>query len=110
MRITQRIGSVEVSVDGESLTEAFDQLAAATEILGNTVCGACGKADVQFVTRQNDGYTFREVECVDCGCRLAIGMTKAGGLYPRRKEKSGKWLPDGGWVRAPQSASDVDAF
>jgi len=24
---------------------------------------------------------------------------KGGGMYPKRKDKDDKWLPDGGWMR-----------
>lgn len=112
MKISQRIGTVQVEVDGETLIEAFDQLAAATEVLGNTVCGSCQKADVAFLTRHNKGFTFREIECLNCGCRLAIGLTKANSLYPRRRDpKTDQWLPNDGWLpQSQQSANHDDTF
>jgi hypothetical protein len=110
VKISQRIGTVQVEVDGETLIEAFDQLAAATEVLGNNVCGSCQKTDVAYITRHNKGYTFREIECQACGCRLSIGLTKTNPpmLFPRRKEpKTNQWLPNDGWV--PQESHD-DTF
>jgi hypothetical protein len=45
-------------------------------------------------------WTYYELRCADCGARLSFGsMKKGGGLFPRRKDSEGNWLPDRGWVK-----------
>ena len=37
---------------------------------------------------------------MDCGAKLAFGANKkGGGLFPKRKDADGNWLPDGGWQK-----------
>jgi hypothetical protein len=63
-----------------------------------------GKINVSFecdtVVRENDGNEYYELRCTDCGAKMAFGANKkGGGLFPRRKDTEGNWLPDNGWQR-----------
>jgi len=40
------------------------------------------------------------MRCVECSAKLGLGVhKKGGGLFPKRKDADGKYLPDNGWQR-----------
>ena len=40
------------------------------------------------------------MRCMDCGARLAFGShKKGGGMFPKRKDADGNYLPDRGWQK-----------
>ena len=90
-----------IKVDAETVKEAFEQLARASEIFGINSCGACGAKFVRHIVRNVDDYTFYELKCLnqDCRARLAFGQSKSpkGGLFPSRKDKDGNWKKNDGW-------------
>ena len=90
--------SVEFQVDTQ--TDLFQQLAFFQEVFGETACGKCGSENLRFVVRNVDDNLYFEIRCMDCGARLAFGShKKGGGLFPKRKDAEGNWLPDNGWVK-----------
>ena len=98
MRVTYKTDRMDITVDGADVKACFDELAKAMEVFGETVCGACQSNDVAFVHRENDGYTFREAQCRECGHALAFGLKKSDlSMFPRRKDKAGNWLDNEGW-------------
>lgn len=97
---TTKNGRIKVEVDAESQKDAFLELSKFQEVFEETVCGKCGSENVRFVVRNVEDNLYYELRCMDCGARLSFGVhKKGGGLFPKRKDNDGKWLPDGGWVK-----------
>lgn len=97
--ITTKTG---VQVTGETMKDVFAQLAELEEVFGITHCGKCSGSDVQYTVRTVDDNDYYELRCknISCRARLAFGVNKkGGGLFPKRKDGDGKWLPDGGWMK-----------
>lgn len=110
MKVRQRMGTTEIEVEDSTMIGAMKQLSAASEVFGQTVCGACDSESVRFVARSNKGFDFFEVACNSCGCRLSFGQSKDGKtLFPKRKHEDGSWMDNNGWVKPP-SRRDADAF
>ena len=109
MKIRHKAGTLEVEVEGSDVKECFDSLAHATEVFSQTRCGACDNTEVRFIVRENKGFTFREVQCIECNASLAFGVRKSdGALYPRRKDEDGNWLENRGWVKFQSNQSSRD--
>jgi hypothetical protein len=107
MRITYRTDKMDLTVDGADTKAAFDELAKALEIFGQTRCGACDSTDVTFRTRVAQGNTYREAHCLECRSSLTFGLTKADlTMFPRRKTKSGEWIDNNGWVKYQPQGGD----
>jgi translation initiation factor 2 beta subunit (eIF-2beta)/eIF-5 len=94
-----------VTVQGESQKEVFEQLAQHQEIFGQNTCGACNSEDTRFVVREaqsSDGkrnFKYYEMRCNKCGARLSFGQHSEGGtLFPKRKDGE-NWLPNNGWTK-----------
>jgi hypothetical protein len=97
---TTKSGRISVELDGDTQREIFSQLSSFQEVFDETVCGKCGSDDVRFVVRNVDDNLYYELKCNECGAKLAFGvMKKGGGLFPKRKDKEGNWLPSRGWVK-----------
>ena len=78
----------------------FQQLANFQEIFAETTCGKCESENIRFQVRNVDDNFYYELRCADCGSRLSFGShKKGGGLFPKRKDSEGNWLPDRGWVK-----------
>lgn len=91
---------IEVEVEGKDNKDIFRQLSLFQEIFEHSQCGACEGERIRFVVRENQGNTYYELRCLDCGATLAFGQKKAdGSLFPKKKDKDGNWLPSGGWVK-----------
>ena len=98
MRVTKSVGNVTTHIERETQKEVFKDLAAFEEVFGEAVCGKCGSENVRCVVRENDGNEYYEMRCNDCGAKLSFGVhKKGGGLFPRRKNADGEYLPDKGW-------------
>lgn len=111
IRVTHKIGKIEVTVEGKTIEEAFEELSHAGEAFGSTTCGACGLDDTAFITRKNGKYTFHEIKCRECNATLTISkQTDTGVLYPRRKDKEGNRLENGGWVQWKPDTSGGEVF
>ena len=109
MKVTKTVGNLTLDVDRETQKEVFKELAAFEEVFGESSCGKCSSENLRFVVRENDGNEYYEIRCVDCGARLAFGShKKGGGLFPRRKDAEGNWLPDGGWTKWNPKTKSVE--
>ena len=105
MKINYRNEKISVEIEGETQRELFSQLAAFQEVFDETVCGKCGSNNVKFVVRQVEDNDYYEIRCKDCNAKLAFGaLKKGGGLFPKRKDSDGNWLPDMGWTKWDSSA------
>ena len=100
MKVTYTVGNIALEIDADTQVEVFQQLASFQEIFAETKCGKCGSENIRYQVRNVDENLYYEARCADCGAKLAFGAMKKGGrLFPRRKDKDGNWLPDGGWVK-----------
>lgn len=100
MKVSYKSGDVTLEVEGKDTKDCFTQLAGAVEIFGNGSCLACDSHNIRPHVRSYDGNTYYSMTCVDCGASLNFGQRKVdGGLYPRRKDKDGKWIGQGGWAK-----------
>tara|TARA_Y100000004_G_C8912666_1_gene411657 strand:- start:281 stop:610 length:330 start_codon:yes stop_codon:yes gene_type:complete len=100
MKVSKTIGSLTIEFEAETVKDIFKQASSLEEVFGEVKCGKCGSENVRFVVRENDGNEYYELRCMECGARLAFGVhKKGGGLFPRRKDSDGNWLPDNGWQK-----------
>ena len=109
MKVTYQEGKLSVQLECDSQKELFTQLAQFQEVVSENKCGKCGSEKLRFVVRENDGNEYYELRCLDCGAKLAFGvMKKGGGLFPRRKDSEGNWLPDRGWTKWNPKTKSVE--
>lgn len=101
--ITKTVGSVTIGVEAEKMTDAFKDLSNLEEVFGISCCGKCGCEDLTHVVRKDtEENEYYELRCTNKNCRakLSFGVhKKGGGIFPKRKDKDDKWLPDGGWMK-----------
>ena len=91
---------ISVEFEGDSQRDIFEQISKFQEVFEQSVCGKCGHENLRFVVRTVDDNQYYELSCTNGGARLAFGAhKKGGGLFPRRKDGDGNWLPDQGWVK-----------
>ena len=102
MKLNYTTANKRITAEFEADThrELFTQISKFQEVFEETKCGKCGSENLRFIVRENDGNEFYELRCMDCGAKLAFGShKKGGGLFPRRKDAEGNWLPDKGWQK-----------
>ena len=93
-------GRIKAELEADTHRELFAQIAKFQEVFEESKCGKCGSENLRFVVRNVDDNEYFELRCMDCGAKLAFGsMKKGGGLFPKRKDAEGNWLPDRGWVK-----------
>lgn len=104
---TTRDGKLTFELEGQSQAELFEKLAQTQEIFEDRTCTKHGEEsdEVNFVVREVDGNKFYELQYVGnnqklWGCKRTFGQSKQnkGQLFPHRKDKEGRYLPDNGWV------------
>lgn len=108
-------GKVQITVEGESQQELFENVSEALDVFAHEHCGVCGGPDIKFQVRQDqEENKYYELICLDFNCRAKLPFgchKKGGGLFPKRRwgslspaeqEKRGPepkngWLPNSGW-------------
>jgi DNA-directed RNA polymerase subunit RPC12/RpoP len=91
---------ITAEFEGDSQRDVFEQISKFQEVFEQNACGKCANENIRFVVRSVDDNHYYELRCSNCGARLAFGAHKVGGgLFPRRKDPDGTWLPDSGWVK-----------
>jgi len=104
---TTRDGRMQFELEGKTQTDLFEQLSQVQEVFENGVCRRKGKEsdNVRYRVREDkEENKYYELVCIDTdpvlrNAKLSFGQHKKGGtLYPHRKDKENKWLPDNGWV------------
>jgi hypothetical protein len=109
-------GRLMFEVTGETAKEVFARVADLQEIFeADSRCGCCNGADLRLkhrvVAKGTKKFDYYELECGNskCRARFAFGqLTEGGGLFPKRKDKEGNWLPNRGWGKY-RAESDGDA-
>lgn len=99
---TTHNGKIKALFESESAKDLFNDISRFQEVFEETSCGKCGCDDIKYVVRTVDDNQYYELRCNSdkCRARLAFGVNKkGGGLFPKRKDNDGKWLPDNGWVK-----------
>jgi len=102
MRVTYTSNNGRISAEFESDTqrELFEQLSRFQEVFDEGSCGKCSSEKLRCVVRTVEDNHYYEIRCTECSAKLEFGsMKKGGGLFPKRKDKDGNWLPDRGWVK-----------
>jgi len=92
---------ITITEEADTQAEAFKVISAIHEVFGVTECGAC-KSEVFPRVRVVEDNAYHEICCTNPKCRsvLAYGQNKkGGGLFPKRKDKDGNWLPNNGFVK-----------
>jgi hypothetical protein len=112
MKVRYKLETVEVEVEGKDTKDCYTQLASAVEVFGNTRCGSCDSNRTVPVVRENQGNTYYETKCLDCGSSIGFGQKKQdGSLFPKKKDKEGNWLDHSGWVKwQPREEAIDDPF
>ena len=112
MKATYKVNKkLLVELEGETAKSLFKELAVVSEIFGQETCGLCKKDNISYRVRNNDDNDYYENVCQDCGAILAYGVHKKGGtLFPKRKDKDGKFIGQNGWHKwAGKSVVDEEA-
>ena len=93
-------GRITAEFDADSHRDLFKEINRFQEVFEEDTCGKCGGTNIKFVVRTVDDNEYFELRCADCGARLSFGANKkGGGLFPKRKDADGSWLPNNGWVK-----------
>lgn len=109
MKVTYQAGRLTASFECDTQKDLFAQLSSFQEVFGQHACGKCQSEDLRYVVRENDGNEYHEIRCNKCSGRLSFGVNKkGGGLFPKRKDADGNWLPDGGWVKWNSQTKTVE--
>lgn len=97
---TTSSGRMTAEFNSDSPRELFKELSRFQEVFEEGTCGKCGSTNIKFVVRTVDDNEYFELRCADCGAKLAFGANKkGGGLFPKRKDADGAWLPNNGWTK-----------
>lgn len=98
------IGVVEV--EAETQVGLFEEISSAYEVFCPKECGACKSQDItprtRVVSNGRKTYTYHEWVCNNPSCRSRLAMGQnidKPKLFPKRKDKSGKWLVNNGWEK-----------
>lgn len=101
-------GRLSAEFDAETQRDLFEQLSRFQEVFDEGVCGKCGSEHLKYVVRVVEENHYYEIRCLDCGAVLQFGLhKKGGGLFPKRKDKEGAWLPDKGWMKWDSKAKKL---
>ena len=92
-------GRLRLTRECASITDVLTFLEEVETVFAHDACRCCGSKNVTFGHAVRQGYDFYEARCADCSARLQFGQRRdGGGLFPKRKDKQGNVLPDGGWA------------
>lgn len=97
---TTHSGRMSAELEADSQRDLFEAINRFQEVFEEDTCGKCKGHDIRYVVRTVDDNQYYELRCQSCGAKLAFGANKkGGGLFPKRKDSDGSWLPDNGWTK-----------
>ena len=103
---TTKNGRLSVELEAETQTSLWKQLSVFQEIFEENTCKKCNSDDIRCVVRvskdaKGKTYDYHELRCVSCGAKLPFGVLDdgSGSLFPKRKDKEGKFRGKYGWVK-----------
>jgi hypothetical protein len=109
MKVDYTAGNLKASFETDTQKDLFTQLASFQEVFGQSECGKCKSKDLRFIVRNVNDNEYHELRCNNCSAKLTFGVNKkGGGLFPKRKDADGKWLPDSGWVKWNADTKSVE--
>ncbi len=87
LKANLRVGQLTFQFEAPSQKEMFKAIAATQEIFAEDACGACQSTKIRYVVREVKGDFYHEIQCTECGSKLAFGQSKVkqGELFPIRK-------------------------
>ena len=101
-----------LAAQGETVQDAIQAFtdSCAAEWLQEPKCGVCGGTNIVPHCRSvpdptdkkgKSTFWYPEMKCLRPGCwaTLELGQRKDGGLYPKRKDKEGAFIPNSGWKK-----------
>jgi hypothetical protein len=94
-------GRITFEIEGGNQKELFEGVANLQEIFeADSTCGLCHKPNLKFRVREVQNNKYYELHCADCGAQFQFGQHKTKPtLFPKRKDKDDKWLPNRGWSK-----------
>lgn len=110
---TTRNQQVTFHIEGDTPKAVWKELSAIQEVFdAEHTCGVCGSTELRFVMRVSTGdHEYYELHCLklECRARFAFGQAKkGGGLFPKRKDEDGKFLPNRGWAKYSPGGHNED--
>lgn len=103
-------GRITFKVQGEHPKDLLAAIAALQEVFeAEKSCGVCNSTNIRFLYRLSSGYKFYEMVCGEQGCRARFSFGQAkegGGLFPKRRDDDGNWLPNRGWEKYVKPGSN----
>lgn len=122
VRLTKNVGCMTITVEGENLMDAFEEMSMSEECFEPCpINGASSdyKLRVRTVEKDNDEFTYYELvsPIFEDGqykgqARLSLSQynkPKLGWLYPKRRDKEKKNLPNRGWEVYEKTANSAPA-
>jgi hypothetical protein len=101
MKLSVKVApKIIVEVEEKSQKEAFEALASAFEVFGESQCGKCNSGEIKPVVREVDGNKYYEMKCNNCFAVLQYGAHKNNvTLFPKRKNDDETYNQFGGWKK-----------
>ena len=105
---TNTTGKLTLETEVANPKAAFETLAELSDLFDETTCKKCGSELIRFDVRRPGNFTYYNIVCKSCGCRLYFGQHVSGDtLFAKRKDDQGNPLPNGGWyLYQPESGND----
>lgn len=96
-------GRLAFEVNAETPKELFGQVGDIMEIFdAESACGCCQSKNIRPSHRKVKDFDYYDLMCQDCGAQFSFGQRKlGGGLFPKRRDKDGHDLANGGWQQIP---------
>ena len=103
---------LRIEIDAPGIKELFADLATVQEIFGSDPrCEVCD-SEARCQHRIVDDNHYYELVCTNqqCRARLSFGQhKKGGGLFPKRKDEDGNWIPNRGWAKWEASRTAAES-
>lgn len=107
LNYTTNNGRITAEFEASTQVGMFAEIASFQEVFEENKCGKCGSTDLKYIVRTVDDNSYYELKCNGktkegkfCRAKFSFGANKkGGGLFPKRKDSDGKYLPDNGWTR-----------